>query len=799
MTSTTNTFPSDFASNSEKHSKDYGKKVGEAMEAIWLSGNKLNTRRIWIDEMRAYSRGEQQTDYKSILEGTRKDQEGPDIKTHKIDYSPLKVLPTMKDIVINAIDESLFKPRAEAIDITSINEKKQYFKKLDKNYYTKEVSDLISKNIGINITPKDIPDTEEELEIKKLEFKPDIEIAKELAIESVMKKEKHETIKDKIDEDLFDLGFGVARHYTDSNEGIKFKYVDPYNYIHNDFEYDDGRDIRFHGVLEKVTIGQLSKEAGGLDAEDLLAIKNLAIGEPSNKVAYSEEEDGHRLAESISFAYLVEKKRIYKKRRINKSTKIIDRTNDEEEYSPNNPSKKISIPYKVWYEGIYVPEARVIIKWQPIENQIEKGINEPISPFLVYAPKIKRLSEKGPVRFDSMVQRAKPMVDDLHRDYFKVQQLKMELRPATTEIDTDALKNVTLNGDKINPKHLIDLYFGRGLLLKRAVNDDGDPIPNAITEQNGGINNSAIPFLINEFANHYNRLRTLLGINELRDGTANPNTKTSVAVSKILYASSNNQTSHLVKASFKLSLAFAESISYRLIDVLKMPSLRQKYLNIIGTDNVELLDTIKRIPMSRFGIYFDFKPDDEERVNFERSLVDSYNNKEINVAQYNKARQVRNVKSAVRYLEYIIDKNIKEEQARKLENIEKQSEANTRNSIIVEQTKQQTETIKFETEKNLMQEKYLLEDKSLQRKALIDDAAAERQHQRAMELKQLEVYGMLEKAKQLEEGKKERVNLASTNNSLTIEQKQNKTGPINFKDQIEDILSEPTLPKTQQN
>lgn len=772
-------FPDDFASNQEKEDRSYGEQVAKAMESEWYNGL-LGLRRTWINRMRNYSKGEQTTNYQAMIEGDKKNKDNSiKTKTHKIDYSEkLKVLPVFKDISINAIDESLFKPRAEAIDITAVNEKKNYFKKLDEDFYTQDFAKIISEGLGVNIGTPNLPKNQKELNIRKIEYKPRIEIAQELAIENVLKHQKFEAIKDKCDEDLFDLGFCVVRHYTDKSEGIKIKYVDPYNYIHNSFEIDDGRDIRYHGVIQQGTIGELMKESDSLTGDELNKIYNYALGNPDGTEKFDYSEDSDRLLEYISFSYLIPESRIFKKRNKYKYTKLIDRTQDG--FKNGKQNKKLEIPYLVWYEGIYVPQAQVIVKWEKIPNQIENSINEPISPFLIYAPKVKRNSETGNIRFDSQVQRAIPIVDDLQRDWYKFQQLKMELRPNTVTISPRALNNVRLNGQKIAPQDVLDMYFGRGILLADEFDEDGEPIGKAIREEGGGINNSALTFLSNEFANNYNRLRQILGINELRDGTTQPNSKTAVTVQKLLLASSNNATNHLVKASFNISLRVAESISLRLYDVLSTTALRERYMNIIGSSNVELLDVIKKLPMHKFGIYFDFKPDNEERIAFEQSLVNSYSQKEINVAQYNKARQIRNVKSAIKYLEHVINENIDKAQKQKIENIQQQAEANARTSVLTEQTKQQSTTIKYETDKNLKLLDYQLQDESERKRALTEDILAERQHGRKMREIQLQNKGDLAKKQEEIEGRKELVNLNSTNISKQIEQRQKNSEPIDF-------------------
>ena len=787
-------FPNDTETNAQKKSKEFGKQIGEAISNEWYESGQLTERRRWIDLMRTYSRGEQDTQqYQDTIEGKKVDQDGNNVsykKTHKIDYTVLKIMPTFKDILVNQIDESLFKPRAEAIDITAINKKRAYFKKLEQDYYTRRTSDIVNQGVGLQ-PDTNSPQNEDELNARKLEYKPKIEIAQELAIENVLKLEKFEALKDKVDEDLVDLGIGVMRHYTDYSEGIKLEYVDPYNWIHSQFEMDDGRDIRYEGIAKKGTLADLIKRAGGMSAADKLAIKNLALGKPDNDLPYVHEDDGARIVDYFVFSYLTGEERTFKKLRSEGSIKLIDRTEDG--YEPKRKDKKISIPYNVWYEGIYVPMADVLVQWEKLPNQVESAVNKPVSPFVIYAPKVKRHTESGIVRFDSLVQRAIPIIDDIHRDYYKFQQLKMELRPTTVTINPQALNNVVMNGEKVSPEDILNLFFGRGVLLANEIDEEGDPIGKAITENAGGINNTALGFLSNELANGLNRIRQLIGVNEVRDGSAKPNSKTPVTVQKILLASSNNSTNHIVKASFNISLRISEGISLRLYDVLTTPALKNRYFDAIGSDNVELLEELKKFPMTKFAIYFDFKPDSEERIAFEQSLLNSYQQGQIDVAQYNKARMVRNAKSAIKYLEIVIEKNRAVAEANKITNIQKQAEANARTSVITEQTKQQTLTIKLDVSKQEKLFQAQLDSEAEKQKAMLNELSAQANHNRDMELKRLEVFGQVQKTKLTEEGKDDRENLRATNQSKLIDQRKNNTQPIDFNNQIEDIFNDKSL------
>lgn len=792
MVKLNNSFPDDSLSNKKKHDFDFGEQVAKAIEGQWFQGA-LNSRRVWIDLMRSFSRGEQDpTPYKETLEGVSNKEQGDgfSVKTHKIDYKTLKILPNFRHIVINPIDESQFKPRAEAIDILSVNKKKDYFEKLNKDFYTREFKQIIQQNTGLQMINPDDPTTLEELNIKKLEFKPNIEIAQELAIENVLKLERFENTKKLINGDIFDLGVGVGRHYTDFSEGIKPKYVDPYNWVHSDFQNEDGSDIRYHGVMVKGTIADLIKEAGRtLETKELDEIKRYSLGKDGdNSIVFNYSEDSGRTLEWLSFAYITSKERVFKKLRKNKTIKAVDRSDDG--YNPNNKNKRISIPYNTWFEGVYVPGVEILVNWREIPNQVTDDIGFPICPFIVYAPNVKRSSERGSVRFDSMVERAIPFVDDIHRDWFKFQQLKMELRPSTIEIDTDAINNVSLNGQVVPANLLLNLYFGRGLLLKNRFNNDGDEIDRAIQESDSSGSYNTLQFLSNEFGNNYNRLRQILGINEVRDGSTTPNSRTAVGVQKILYASSNTATNHIVNASFNISLQFCAGISARLYDIMDSKELTNRYIDSIGTEYVDVLMALKEHPMAKFAIYFDFRPDNDERITLEQSLLVSYESREINVAQYNKARQIRNVKSAIKYLEFIVEENHKKREQEKLMGIQAQAEANAQSAVIAEQTRQQTLTVEWQTKEQEMLLKAQIDEQKMRAKAAIDDLMASKKHERDLELKSMELQIKRSVEEFKEDRKDERVNLQDTNESKKIFQRKNNTDPIDFQDQLDDIFND---------
>lgn len=786
----TSAFPDDLVPNGEKDSLEFGRKVGEAIANQWSDSGHLSWRRWWIREMRSYARGEQSTaKYKKIIEGDKEKAgtDGVKVKTHKIEYQTLKILPSFRDIVINAINEEDFKPRAEAVDRTSVNEKVKYFDALETNFYTQDAAKELGEALGINLSQPNMPQDTQELEARKLEYKPLIEEAQEIFIDAWFQYNRFEEIKNKHDEDLFDLGFAVGRRYTCPDEGIVLRYVDPFDFVHNAFEMDDARDVRYGGVYEKWTLGQVLKKVDKPSEEFKKQLKAAAGATTNDDEDWIEGEDNNRMIEVIAFNYLTTRQRTFKKLRKNKTTKAIDRSDDPKGYNPSNPNKKIEWTYETFFRGIYIPSINYCLEWEEAPNQIVDGVNRPISEYVIVAPKVKRLSERGTVRFDSRVQRAVPIVDDLHRDWYKFMQLKMELRPASVEIDTSALNNVMLNGERLKAETILEMFFGRSILLKNQINEDGDSVPQAITEHPGGVNSSALVMLSNEFTNNYNRLRQILGINELRDGTANPNSRSAIGVQKLLLASSSMATHDLVSASFKMSLRYAEQVSLAAQDLFDSEHLTRLTMDMIGTRSTELMEKVKSIPMHRFAIYHDFSPDSDERRVFEQSVLDAYQKQEISVGVYNSARLIRNTKRAVKYLEYHVKKKIEEDREAKLQEINAQGEANGRAAQIAEEERRKT--MAYESRLKMSEEAYKSKLGRDNKKvdAMLDEIAKEADHERNKELKTIEAVVSSDRARQREDALDNRENLKKQNSKELIDYRRNKGGASS---DIEKIISE---------
>ena len=122
---TSNYFPSQVASDLEKQSKEYGLKVGKAIEYEWFkrdSGtNRFASNQNNFHKLRLYARGEQAIQkYKDEL------SINGDLSYLNLDWKPVPIVPKFVDIVVNGISERTFDIKAYSQDPFGVSKRTKY-------------------------------------------------------------------------------------------------------------------------------------------------------------------------------------------------------------------------------------------------------------------------------------------------------------------------------------------------------------------------------------------------------------------------------------------------------------------------------------------------------------------------------------------------------------------------------------------------------------------------------------------------------------------------------------------------
>ena len=111
-------FPSQFVSDSEKATKEFGLQIGQAIQYEWFKRDGGSCR--YYDQfrefhrLRLYARGEQSIGkYKNEL------AVDGDLSYLNLDWTPVPILPKFVDIVVNGMQDRMFKVSAYAEDAMS--------------------------------------------------------------------------------------------------------------------------------------------------------------------------------------------------------------------------------------------------------------------------------------------------------------------------------------------------------------------------------------------------------------------------------------------------------------------------------------------------------------------------------------------------------------------------------------------------------------------------------------------------------------------------------------------------------
>ena len=245
-------FPSQFVSDAEKATDEFGLQIGQAIQYEWFrkDGNGCRYYNQWRDfhRLRLYARGEQSVaKYKNEL------AVDGDLSYLNLDWTPVPILPKFVDIVVNGMSDRLFKVNAYAQDALSQGKRTKYQDIIESQMAGKDILLDIQSATGVDpftMNPDSLPENDEELTLyMQLNYKPGIEIAEEEAIDTLFSENHYHDIRKRIDYDLTVLGIGCSKHHFLPGAGVKLDYVDPANVVYSYTEDPHFKDCFYWGEI----------------------------------------------------------------------------------------------------------------------------------------------------------------------------------------------------------------------------------------------------------------------------------------------------------------------------------------------------------------------------------------------------------------------------------------------------------------------------------------------------------------------------------------------------------------------
>jgi hypothetical protein len=781
-------FPDEFASDAQKDTAEYGLQVGQAIQYEWFRKDNGSCRYFnqyaEFNRLRLYARGEQSVQkYKNeiAIDG--------DLSYLNLDWTPVPIIPKFVDIVVNGLNDRLFKVNAFAEDAMSAEKRDEFQKKIEGEMIARPLFQQIEEDFELNVfqTAEDeLPENDEELELfMQMKYKPAVEIAAEEAIDTVLNQNHYQDIRKRVDYDIMTIGVGMTKHQFLPGQGIEINYVDPANVVYSYTEDPYFKDCFYWGELKTIPMAELVKINPDITNEEMEEIAKYSQSWYNyyNNAQYYENSLFYRdTCTLLYFNYKTTHTFVYKKKEMPDGTfKVVQKDesfNPPEEMMAEGKFERVEKKIEVWYDGIMVMGTNILLKWELAENMVRpKAASQNALPnYVACAPRLY----KG--MYESLVRRMIPFADLIQVTHLKLQQVISRMVPDGVFIDADGLNEVDLGtGNAYNPEDALRLYFQTGSVVGRSFTQDGEfnnakvPITQ-LTSNSGG---AKMQMLIANYNHYLDMIRTVTGLNEARDGST-PNPDALVGVQKLAALNSNTATRHILNASLYITRRLAEGIVLRTADVLEYSEFKDQFAMQIGKYNLNLLEDIKNLYLYSFGIFLELAPDEEERAMLEANIQMALSKNDINLEDALDIREIHNLKMANQLLKTKRKKKAQMEQQQAQMQQAAQAEMQQQAAMMSAQQEQQRIAAETQSKMQVKQAEVAMEIEKMKNEAMLKSQLMETEFAYNMQLKGIEQSQIDAREKAREKGKSDRISQANTQQSKLIEQRKRNLPAVKF-------------------
>jgi len=781
-------FPSQFVSDSEKATPEFGLQVGQAIQYEWFrkDGSQCRYYNQWgeFNRLRLYARGEQSVQkYKNELaiDG--------DLSYLNLDWTPVPILPKFVDIVVNGMTDRLFKVKAYAQDAMSQAKRSKYQDMIESQMLAKDLLLKIQNETGVDpflTNPEELPQTDEELSLyMQLKYKPAIEIAEEEAINTILDENHYEDTRKRIDYDLAVVGIGIAKHEFLPGAGVQVSYVDPANVVYSYTEDPFFKDCFYWGEIKTVPMTELLKIDPTLTREQMEEISKYSQSwyDYYNTARFYENSLFYRdTCTLMYFNYKTTKKMVYKKKILdNGSTRVIekdDKFNPPLEMMEEGRFEKLEKTIDVWYNGVMVMGTNFILKWELAENMVRpKSASQHALPnYIAVAPRMY----KGAI--ESLVRRMIPFADLIQLTHLKLQQVIARTVPDGVFIDADGLNEVDLGtGAAYNPEDALRLYFQTGSVIGRSYTQDGEfnnaRIPIQQLTSNSGA--AKTQMLIANYNHYLDMIRSVTGLNEARDGST-PNPNALVGVQKLAALSSNTATRHILESGLFIYRSLAEALTYRVADILQYADFKDDFANKIGKFNVSILNDIKDLYIYDFGIFIEISPDEEQKAQLEQNIQVALAKGDINLEDAIDIREIKNLKLANQLLKLKRVKKQEREDKMAMQKQEMIAMQQMQSQEFAAQTAMQQVQLEAQAKMQFKQAEVAFDIEKLKAEAELKRMLMAEEFNYSMQIAGVKEMSLGDREKMKEDSKSKRISQQNSEQSKLINQRKNNLPPLSF-------------------
>ena len=787
-TNTNSSFPSQVVSDAEKASLEYGIQVARAIEQEWFDQGRTNANRYQTNynsfhQLRLYARGEQSIQkYKDEL------AINGDLSYLNLDWKPVPVISKFVDIVVNGMTQKGFQIKAMATDPFALKQRTNYAFNALRDIENKQILDEISSEFGQNLyatsDPSVLPANKEELDLfMQLNYKQSVEIAEEEVIDTVLKQNKYDEIRQRLAHDLVVLGISCTKTRFNESNGIVVDYVDPAYLVYSYTEDPNFEDIYYVGEVKSITIPELKKQFPRISEEELKDIQNMP---GNNQYITGWGNYDENTVQVLYFEYKTYMNQVFKIKKTETGLEKVIQKDDSFNPPENDNFDRVSRTIEVLYTGAKVLGNNTMLEWKLSENMTRPyaDTTKVEMNYVITAPRIY----KG--RIESLVSKITGFADMIQLTHLKLQQVMSRIVPDGVFLDMDGLAEVDLgNGTNYNPAEALNMYFQTGSVVGRSLTQDGDmnrgKVP--VQELSSSSGQGKIASLINTYNYYLQMIRDVTGLNEARDGS-NPDKDALLGLQKMAANQSNVATRHILQSLFYLTVRTCENISMKVADLLEYPLTKMSLMNSINSFNTAVLEEVETLNMHDFGIFLELEPEEEEKAVLEQNIQVALQNGNIGLEDAIDIRDISNAKLANQLLKFRQNKRKEEAQKAQMANIQAQAQANAETAekaALYEVQKQQALT---QEKVNIEQAKSQFEIQRMQTEAQIKRELMAEEFNYQMQLAQIRANAEAGKIAEVEDRKDKRTKIQATQQSELIDQRKNDLLPKDFESQGNDGL-----------
>jgi hypothetical protein len=781
-------FPSQFVSDSEKATAEFGLQVGQAIQYEWFrkDGSQCRYYNQWAEfnRLRLYARGEQSVQkYKNELaiDG--------DLSYLNLDWTPVPILPKFVDIVVNGMSDRLFKVKAYAQDAMSQAKRSKYQDMIESQMLAKDLLSKIQQETGVDpfvMNPDDLPQNDEELSLyMQLKYKPAIEIAEEEAINTIFDENHYQDTRKRIDYDLAVLGIGIARHQFLLGSGVDVSYVDPANVVYSYTEDPFFQDCFYWGEIKTLPMTELLKIDPTLTREQMDEISKYSQSwyDYYNVARFYENSLFYRdTCTLLYFNYKTTKKMVYKKKILEGGgSRIIEKDdtfNPPVEMMEDGKFEKLEKTIDVWYDGVMVMGTNFLLKWDLSENMVrpKSASQHAIPNYVAVAPRMY----KGAI--ESLVRRMIPFADLIQLTHLKLQQVIARTVPDGVFIDADGLNEVDLGtGAAYNPEDALRLYFQTGSVIGRSYTQDGEfnnaRVPIQQLTSNSG--SAKTQMLIANYNHYLDMIRSVTGLNEARDGST-PDPNALVGVQKLAALNSNTATRHILESGLFIYRSLAEALTYRVADILQYSDFKDDFANKIGKYNVSILNDIKDLYIYDFGIFIEISPDEEQRAQLEANVQVALSKGDINLEDAIDIREIKNLKLANQLLKMKRVKKQDREEKMMMQKQDMMAQQQLQSQEFAAQVAMQQLQLDTQSKMQIKQAEVAFDIEKLKAEAELKKGLMAEEFRYQMQLAGIKETALADRDMMKEDSKAKRISQQNSEQSKLINQRKNNLPPLSF-------------------